>query len=49
MTEYLNWPCASCGKYAITISLAGILYCANSHMAYGESMQQKLFELEVYL
>lgn len=43
MKATLSWNCDFCGKPCIQMSLAGILYCSNCHMSYGE---QPIRELE---
>jgi ribosomal protein L37AE/L43A len=39
---YLGWNCDFCGKAMLTMSLAGIIYCENCHMSYGETMTKNL-------
>jgi ribosomal protein L37AE/L43A len=42
MIPKLCWNCDFCGKPEIIISEAGILYCANCRMSYGESASKVL-------
>lgn len=44
MTVHLGWNCDFCKKACITMSLAGILYCDNCRMSYGEQPHKILEE-----
>ncbi len=35
---HLNWNCDFCGKAMLIISFAGIVYCENCRMSYGETL-----------
>jgi hypothetical protein len=38
MAIYLSWNCDFCGKPCLTVSMAGVIYCENCRMSYGESI-----------
>ena len=38
MRAKLSWNCDFCGKAEIVMSTAGILYCNNCRMSYGENI-----------
>ena len=42
MEARLGWNCDFCKKAELTISLAGIVYCANCRYSYGEQPFKEL-------
>jgi len=42
---FLNWICDYCGKMTITTSLAGIFYCQNCRMSYGEDWADMVIKI----